>query len=151
MQGQFLREPRILLLDEATSSLDSQSEKAVQDALNQASVGRTTIIIAHRLSTLRDADFIAVIQSGQVVESDSHEKLIQNINGQYSVMVQLQKTLANNETVSSSEGTESNISLSPIKDTQVAETKNKLIPSLTSPNRPTKRLKNNSALHLLGN
>lgn len=133
----ILREPRNLPLDEATSSLDSQSEKAVQDALNQASVGRTTIIIAHRLSTLRDADFIAVIQSGQVVESDSHEQLIQNINGQYSVMVQLQKTLVNNETVSSSEGTESNISLSPIKDSQVAETKNKLIPSLTSPKKQT--------------
>ncbi|KAI5557616.1 hypothetical protein BDE02_18G116000 [Populus trichocarpa] len=93
----LLRDPKILLLDEATSALDSQSEKAVQDALNQASIGRTTIIIAHRLSTLRNADLIAVIQSGQVGESGSHEQLMQNSSGTYAVMVQLQRTYMNDE------------------------------------------------------
>nr|XP_043637818.1 putative multidrug resistance protein [Erigeron canadensis] len=93
----LLRDPKILLLDEATSSLDSHSEKGVQEALTQASVGRTTIIIAHRLSTLRDADLIVVIQSGEVIESGSHEQLTLNTGGAYSVMVQLQKTLVVDE------------------------------------------------------
>ncbi|KAF9662955.1 hypothetical protein SADUNF_Sadunf18G0108000 [Salix dunnii] len=93
----LLRDPKILLLDEATSALDSQSEKAVQDALNRASIGRTTIIIAHRLSTLRNADLIAVIQYGQVGESGSHEQLMQNSSGTYAVMVQLQRTYMNDE------------------------------------------------------
>ncbi|PIA30334.1 hypothetical protein AQUCO_05600043v1 [Aquilegia coerulea] len=87
----LLRDPKILLLDEATSALDSQSEKAVQEALDEASEGRTTIIVAHRLSTLRNASLIAVIQSGQVVESGSHEQLIGKGHGQYSAMVQIQQ------------------------------------------------------------
>lgn len=95
----LLRDPKILLLDEATSSLDSHSEKVVQDALNQASIGRTTIIIAHRLSSLRNADLITVIHSGEVVESGSHEELLQNINGPYSTMVQQQKTLTDDEVI----------------------------------------------------
>ncbi|KAJ0938626.1 putative Type I protein exporter [Helianthus annuus] len=95
----LLRDPKILLLDEATSSLDSHSEKAVQEALTRASIGRTTIIVAHRLSTLRDANIIVVIQSGEVIESGSHEQLLVNTNGPYSVMVQLQKTLAPTQSV----------------------------------------------------
>ncbi|KAK9277914.1 hypothetical protein L1049_027471 [Liquidambar formosana] len=102
----LLRDPRILLLDEATSALDSHSEKAVQDALNQASLGRTTIIIAHQLSTLRNANIIAVTQSGQVVESGSHDQLIQNRHGSYSAMVQLQKTLTKDEATSTPKGTQ---------------------------------------------
>ncbi|KAL2519630.1 ABC transporter B family member 15 [Abeliophyllum distichum] len=73
----LLKDPRILLLDEATSALDEQSESVVQEAINQASVGRTTIIIAHRLSTIRMVDKILVLQSGRVVESGSHDELMQ--------------------------------------------------------------------------
>ncbi|GMP33970.1 hypothetical protein CsSME_00007054 [Camellia sinensis var. sinensis] len=120
----LLRNPKILLLDEATSSLDSQSEKGVQDALNQASIGRTTIVIAHRLSTLRDADLIAVIQSGQVVECGSHDQLVQNIHGPYSAMVQLQRAFMNDKTVSPSEAIESNKSSGRDRDVDAAETKN---------------------------
>ncbi|GMP57809.1 hypothetical protein CsSME_00021730 [Camellia sinensis var. sinensis] len=88
----LLKDPRILLLDEATSALDSQSEKNVQDALDQASVGRTTIIVAHRFTTLHKADLIAVVQSGQIVECGSHIQLLQNEQSPYSIMVQLQQT-----------------------------------------------------------
>ncbi|CAK7345688.1 unnamed protein product [Dovyalis caffra] len=102
----LLRDPKILLLDEATSALDSLSEKAVQDALNQASIGRTTIIIAHRLSALRNADLISVIQSGQVGESGSHEQLMQNSSGTYAVMVKLQRTYMNDEVMLEAEDTE---------------------------------------------
>ncbi|KAK3437549.1 hypothetical protein EUGRSUZ_C02210 [Eucalyptus grandis] len=88
----LLKDPRILLLDEATSALDSHSEKAVQDALNEASIGRTTFVVAHRLSALSNADLIMVIQSGEVIESGSHDKVMENEHGPYSTMVQLQRT-----------------------------------------------------------
>lgn len=72
----IIRNPEILLLDEATSALDAQSEKMVQEALNQASQGRTTIVIAHRLTTICEADLIAVLQSGRVIEIRSHDELV---------------------------------------------------------------------------
>ena len=71
-----LRKPAILLLDEATSSLDAQSEMLVQDALNQIMVGRTTVMIAHRLSSVQNADSVAVVQDGMVAEQGSHQELI---------------------------------------------------------------------------
>ncbi|KAJ9169431.1 hypothetical protein P3X46_017631 [Hevea brasiliensis] len=93
----LIRDPKILLLDEATSALDAKSERIVQEALDKASVGRTTIIVAHRLSTIREADLIAVLQSGRVVESGSHYELMQVNNGEgragaYYKMVQLQQS-----------------------------------------------------------
>ncbi|KAA8529665.1 hypothetical protein F0562_034235 [Nyssa sinensis] len=96
----LVREPRILLLDEATSALDAESERTVQDALDQASLGRTTIIIAHRLATIRRADTIMVLQSGAVIESGNHNELMQMNNGEggaYFKMVQLQQSATQNE------------------------------------------------------
>src|SRR5262249_49863115 len=72
----ILKDPRILLLDEATSSLDNESEALVQEALNRLMVGRTTVIIAHRLSTVRVAHRLAVLDAGRIVELGSHEELM---------------------------------------------------------------------------
>lgn len=88
----IIKKPRILLLDEATSALDSESERLVQEALDKAAVGRTTIVIAHRLSTVRNAGVIAVVQNGQVKEIGSHGELIRNEHGLYSSLVRLQET-----------------------------------------------------------
>jgi len=72
----LLKAPRIVVLDEATAHLDSESEAAVQDALSTALVGRTSIVIAHRLSTVRQADVILVIEDGRIVERGTHEELL---------------------------------------------------------------------------
>src|SRR4051812_30529514 len=72
----LMRRPRVLLLDEATSALDAQSEKTVQAALNEARHGRTCVIVAHRLSTVKTADCIAVVSNGQIVECGTHEQLV---------------------------------------------------------------------------
>jgi ABC-type multidrug transport system fused ATPase/permease subunit len=85
-----LKNPRILILDEATSSLDSESERLVQDALEKLMVGRTSIVIAHRLSTIRKADQILVIDNGKIVETGTHDELIHLENGIYRNLSQLQ-------------------------------------------------------------
>lgn len=85
----IIKEPKILLLDEATSALDSGSERTVQEALDQAAVGRTTIVIAHRLSTIRNANVILVLQNGQVHETGSHDQLMAYENGLYASLVLL--------------------------------------------------------------
>jgi ABC-type multidrug transport system fused ATPase/permease subunit len=85
-----LKNPRILILDEATSSLDSESERLVQDALEKLMVGRTSIVIAHRLSTIRKADQIMVIDNGKIVEKGTHEQLIILENGIYRNLSMLQ-------------------------------------------------------------
>jgi ATP-binding cassette subfamily B protein len=71
-----LKDPRILILDEATSALDAESEYLVQEALDRLMRGRTTIVIAHRLSTVRRADRVMVLDGGRVVEVGSHEELM---------------------------------------------------------------------------
>ncbi|KAF9617407.1 hypothetical protein IFM89_036328, partial [Coptis chinensis] len=86
----ILKNPSILLLDEATSALDAESEKSVQQALDRVMVGRTTVVVAHRLSTVRNADMIAVVQGGKVVETGNHDELMANPNGFYASLVQVQ-------------------------------------------------------------
>ncbi|KAE9611882.1 putative xenobiotic-transporting ATPase [Lupinus albus] len=92
----ILKNPRILLLDEATSALDAESERMVQDALDRIMVNRTTIIVAHRLSTVRNADMIAVIHRGKMVEKGTHSELLGDPEGAYSQLIRLQEV--NNET-----------------------------------------------------
>jgi ATP-binding cassette subfamily B protein len=82
----ILRNPPVLVLDEATSSLDTRTERAVQEALDRLSEGRTTITIAHRLSTIRDADQIVVLDRGEVVERGTHDELIE-FGGLYAALV----------------------------------------------------------------
>lgn len=72
----ILKNPTILLLDEATSALDSMSENLVQEALEKMMVGRTCVVVAHRLSTIQKADSIAVIMNGKVAEQGSHSELV---------------------------------------------------------------------------
>ena len=86
----IVSDPRILLLDEATSALDTRSEGIVQDALDKAAAGRTTITIAHRLSTVKDADYILVMGEGLVLERGTHAELLADKNGAYSRLVKAQ-------------------------------------------------------------
>ncbi len=85
----LLRDPKILILDEATSSLDAESESLVQDALNTLMQGRTTLIIAHRFSTIRNANRILVLDSGEIVETGTHDELLAR-SGIYSRLYQMQ-------------------------------------------------------------
>lgn len=88
-----LKDPSILILDEATSSLDSESERVVQEALDKLMVGRTSFVIAHRLSTIRKADKIVVIEKGEVRESGTHQELMQMENGLYRTLTNMQLEL----------------------------------------------------------
>nr|WHA27460.1 putative ABC transporter [Sesquicillium sp.] len=87
----IIKNPKIIILDEATSAIDVRGERIVQAALDRVSQGRTTITIAHRLSTITKADRIVVLQKGQVVESGTHETLLENESGAYYRLVAAQK------------------------------------------------------------
>ncbi|CAD6230187.1 unnamed protein product [Miscanthus lutarioriparius] len=90
----ILKGPKILLLDEATSALDTESERIVQEALNRIMVERTTLIVAHRLSTVRNVDCITVVRHGKIVEQGPHDALVKDPNGAYSQLIRLQETRA---------------------------------------------------------
>lgn len=86
-----LKNPEILLLDEATSALDVESERVVQQALQRLMRKRTTIIVAHRLSTIKNADQISVIESGKIIEQGTHSSLVENEDGAYFKLINLQQ------------------------------------------------------------
>lgn len=86
----ILKNPKILILDEATSSLDAESEKLVQEALENLMIGRTSIIVAHRLATIKDVDCIYVLENGNIVEEGTHAQLIQLSGGIYAQYASLQ-------------------------------------------------------------
>ncbi len=94
----LLYDPRILVLDEATSNIDAESEKLIQDALARLTTGRTTVAIAHRLSTLRNADRILVFDRGNLVEEGSHLQLLE-LDGRYARMVRIQTQFSKNPSV----------------------------------------------------
>lgn len=85
----ILADPRVLILDEATSNLDTQSERLIQHSLAELMKGRTCFVIAHRLSTIRDADLIVVLEKGRIVETGTHEALVEK-RGNYFAMLQVQ-------------------------------------------------------------
>lgn len=89
-----LADPKILILDEATASVDTETEKAIQKSLNYLVKGRTTLSIAHRLSTLRDADRLVVIDNGMIVEEGTHEDLVAEQGIYYKLMELQTKSLA---------------------------------------------------------
>ena len=86
----FLRNPKILILDEPTSALDAKSEKFIQESLSELMKGRTTFIIAHRLSTVREVDKIFVLHEGEIKESGTHDELINKKSGFYRRLYELQ-------------------------------------------------------------
>ena len=85
----FLKNPPILILDEATSALDNTTEILVQQSLDELCKGRTTIVVAHRLSTIKNADEIAVVSDGKIIEQGKHEELL-SLDGAYAKLYNLQ-------------------------------------------------------------
>ncbi|KAK6124138.1 hypothetical protein DH2020_042111 [Rehmannia glutinosa] len=94
----ILKNPKILLLDEATSALDAESERIVQEALDNVMTNRTTVVVAHRLTTIRNADLIAVVHSGKLVEQGTHAELMEDPEGAYTQLVRMQERTKQSET-----------------------------------------------------
>ncbi|KAJ1377927.1 P-loop containing nucleoside triphosphate hydrolase [Sesbania bispinosa] len=103
----ILKNPKILLLDEATSALDAESERIVQEALERVMSKRTTVVVAHRLTTIRNADTIAVVHQGKIVEKGTHNELIKDPDGAYSQLIRLQEKSMEAEGSHNSEANES--------------------------------------------
>ena len=89
----ILNNPVVLILDEATSSVDTETEKLIQRALDQLTANRTTIAIAHRLSTLRKADRLAILERGDLIEEGTHEQLANKEGGLYAKLLRMQRDL----------------------------------------------------------
>ena len=87
----IIKNPAILLLDEATSALDLESERVVQQALDRLMKNRTTVMVAHRLSTIKNADQISVLEDGKIIEQGSHSALIENNSGAYYKLINIQQ------------------------------------------------------------
>ncbi len=99
----LISNPKILIFDEATSALDYESERIIQENLNEIKKGRTMIIIAHRLSTIRTCDKIVVVEKGHIVETGTHQELIQK-NGIYASLNKQQSSIVQNPEQSSVSG-----------------------------------------------
>ena len=88
----YVSNPSILILDEATSSVDSHSEQLIQKAIGKITKGRTSIVIAHRLATIKKADLIMVMDKGMIVEKGTHKELLKNEGGHYHALYEAQFT-----------------------------------------------------------
>ncbi|XP_015582280.1 ABC transporter B family member 9 isoform X1 [Ricinus communis] len=132
----IVKNPKILLLDEPTSALDAKSEHIIQDALVKVMSNRTTLIVAHRLTTIRNADEILVLHRGKVVEKGTHEELIQNMEGAYSQLVRLQEV---------KEGTHSHAKDEATSETTLNE--DKLLSSSGTPDIPETSVPRPDNLH----
>lgn len=95
----ILKNPQILILDEATSSVDTETEKLIQEALDRLTKNRTTIAIAHRLSTLKNADRILVLEDGDLVEEGTHDELMAREDGVFRHLVEIQAEISKTRAV----------------------------------------------------